>query len=917
VGASDKFRRLFRLDRGVRDVDTAVDDEFRFHFEMTMRELLASGLSKEAAEREAARRFGDVAAARERVSALARDHVQHHRRVEWWSAIGQDLRYALRGMRANPAFTLGIVTTLGLGIGANATMFGIVDRLLLRQPDYLETPDRVGRVYLRTTNPGDGSEQVIRNIQYQRYVDLRENTTVFDLSTPYIETDNIIGDGQDARPANVIMAGAEFWRMFSARPVIGRFFVADEDRAPEGTRVAVLGYGFWMSRFGGRPDVLGQELRIGATRFTIIGVAPQGFSGLSLGSVAAFLPFTSGAMAAIGGPRWATGYNISWLEMVARRKPDITPEMADRELGLAYRRSLEKEAEFRRSTLPVSRLNPRAELGSALFDRGPQARSSAKVALWIFGVTGIVLLIAAANVAGLLLSRAIRRRREIAVRIALGGTRGRLFTMLATEAGMLALFGVAVGLVIAEWGGKALRVALMPDLEWTTVLRDPRTIGIAIGVGVSCGLLAGLAPMLQASRTELAEAMRGGNRDGLARSRLRNGLMLFQAALSVVLLVGAGLFVNSLRNARQIPLGYDPGHVTYIYPDERGYDYAPGDTGVVRRARVRDARMALRNLMLARARALPEVESAAITYGVPFWQTIQLDLFVPGVDSVGRLGDFMMNGVSGDYFKTMGTRLLRGRPIEDSDGIGAAPVIVVSDAMAAKLWPGENPLGKCVKVNADTVPCSTVVGVAEGIQRGGDWGADTKLQYYIHIDQYNRSEGGLFVRTRRPAAEAGETIRRAMQALVPVPQYVRARPLSAILEPNMRQWQLGATMFTLFGFLALVLAAVGLYSIVSYSVAQRTREMGIRIAVGARSSDVVRMVLLEGLRLTTIGVVGGAVLAYLATPRLQKMLFRVEPHEPALFVTVAVVLLAVAALATMMPALRASRVDPQEALRAE
>lgn len=456
----------------------------------------------------------------------------------------------------------------------------------------------------------------------------------------------------------------------------------------------------------------------------------------------------------------------------------------------------------------------------------------------------------------------------------------------------------------------------MPDIEWTTLLRDPRTAAVAAAVGILCGLLAGLAPMVQAGRTDLAEAMRGGQRDGVARSRLRNGLVLFQAALSVVLLVGAGLFVNSLRNAKQMPLGYDPEHVTYVTVDSRGYDFAPGDTGAARRERRTNALAARREAMLTRARAMPGVESAAITYGVPFWQSIQLDLFVPGIDSVGRLGDFMMNGVSGDYFRTMGTRIIAGRPILDSDGIGAAPVVVVSDAMAAKLWPGQDPLGKCVKVDADTVPCSTVVGVAEGIIRG-EWGADTKLQYYIHIDQYDRSDGGLFIRTSRPADEMKETIRREMQDLLPAPQYVNARSLSSILEPNLRQWELGATMFSLFGALALILAAVGLYSIISYSVAQRMHEMGIRVALGAQGRDVIGMVMSEGLRLTIIGVMIGSALSYYSAPRLEKLLFRVSPREPSVFATVTVVLLAVAALATVVPALRASRVDPQEALRSD
>lgn len=912
---AEKFRRLFRLDRGVRDVDNAVDDEFAFHFDMTMRELIANGMAKEAAEREAMRRFGDVESARARVASLARDHAQHERRTEWWSAIAQDFRYAMRGMRNNPAFTAGIVLTLGLGIGANATMFGIVDRLLLRAPEYLENADRVGRVYL-IQNLRSGEERIDRNIQFQRYLDLRENTKGFDAMAPYYESSVIVGDGQDAREANIVIAGSEFWPMFNVRPALGRLFTVDEDRVPNGEPVAVLGYAFWQTRFGGESKVLGQQLRIGGKRYTIIGVAPRGFGGLSLSTVSAFLPFTAAA-ADIGGPAWAEGYRMSWLEVVARRRPDVSVDAASRELGFAYERSFLKQNANATNPPPLSVFRPRAVFGSVLFDRGPQARSTARVALWLFGVTGIVLLIAAANVAGLLLARAIRRRREIAVRIALGVSRARLVSMLAVEALLLATLGAAAGLVIAEWAGKALRVALMPGIEWGSVLRDSRTLAVAASVAVLCGLLAGLAPMFQTSRTQLAEAMRGGHRDGVARSRLRTGLLLFQAALSVVLLVGAGLFVNSLRNARLVALGYDPEHVSYIRLDPRGYDYAPADTGSVRADRIRIARMALRDRMLERARSLPGVESASITFGVPFWQSIQLDLFVPGIDSVNRLGDFMMNGVSGDYFATMGTRILRGRPIEDSDGPGAPLVIVVSEPMAQRLWPGANPLGKCVKIDADTVPCSTVVGVSEGIVRGGEWGADTRLQYYAHIDQHFRGSGGLFIRTRRPASETSVALQSELQKLVPIPQYVHARSLSSIVTPNMHQWQLGATMFTMFGVLALVLAAIGLYSIISYSVAQRTHEMGIRVALGAGTGDVVGMVMSEGLRLTFVGLAIGAALAYYAAPWLQKLLYRVEPREPVIFAIVAAVLLGVAAIATMIPAMRAARVDPQEALRAE
>jgi putative ABC transport system permease protein len=914
MSASDKFRRLFRLDRGVRDVETAVNDEFSFHFDMTMRELLASGMTREAAEREALHRFGDVEAARTRVRDIARDHVEHTRRVESWSAIAQDMRYALRGLRANPVFTVGVVLTLGLGIGANATMFGIVDRLLLRPPAFLTASDRVGRVYL-VRNDRDGKEQVTRNLPYKRYADLRQSTKAFDAMAPYFETDFIVGEGQDARELLVVMAGAEFWPMFSVKPVLGRSFIPSDDAAPNGSRVTVLGYGFWQTRFGGSPDVLGKELRIGAERYTIVGVAPRGFNGASLRSVSAFVPFTPVARAEMGD--FDQGYGFSWLEIIARRKPGVSVETASRELTYAYERSYAEERLTRATLPPISSTKPRAEFGSVLTDRGPETRSDTKVALWLFGVTGIVLLIAAANVAGLLLARAIRRRREIAVRIALGVGRTRLFTMLIVESLLLATLGAVAGLAIAEWGGRIMRIAMLPDIEWTSVFRDGRVLGVAAAVAIGCGLLAGIAPIIHAGRTDLAESMRGGNRDGgRARSRLRDGLLLFQAALSVVLLVGAGLFVSSLRNARMLPLGYDVDRVIYMSVDNRGYDRAPGVIGAARERALADARLAERSRLLAAARAIPGVESASVTWGVPFWMTLEPELHVPGIDSVNRLGNFIMNGISGDYFTTTGTRILRGRPIEDSDLISTQRVAVISREMGEKLWPGQDPLGKCITVSRRTNPCANIVGISEGIVRGS-YDGDEKLQFYVPMDQFERGQGSIYIRTRGPATEMVRTVRAELQKQLSVSQYANARSLSSIIDPNLRQWSLGATMFTLFGALALVLAGIGLYSVISYSVAQRKHEMGVRVALGASSGNVVGMVMSEGLRLTVIGLLLGAGLAFYGAPYVEKLLYNVDARDPRVFVGVAGVLLVVASLATLLPAWRASRVDPQEALRTE
>jgi hypothetical protein len=294
--------------------------------------------------------------------------------------------------------------------------------------------------------------------------------------------------------------------------------------------------------------------------------------------------------------------------------------------------------------------------------------------------------------------------------------------------------------------------------------------------------------------------------------------------------------------------------------------------------------------------------------------TIEEDLWVPGVDSVGRLGRFILIGVGGDYFRTMGTRILRGRPILDSDRLGAARVVVVSDAMAAKLWPGQDPMGKCVKIAADSMPCSSVVGIAEGIVREGLQG-DTKLQYYVPIDQYSRGRGGLFVRTRRRADEAMPAIRAELQREVPVSQYVQTVTLASIMSPMLRQWQLGATMFTLFGVLALALAAVGLYSVISYSVAQRTHEMGIRVALGASRASLLMLVVRGPVRLVAAGIVLGALIARGASRGVATLLFHESPGDPLVYAAVALVLLVVSLVASAVPARTAARIEPTIALR--
>jgi predicted permease len=892
------IRRVFHRGLARDRVEADLDAELGFHFDMTVSELVRAGMPPEEARREAERRFGDVNRHRHALAAIDRTRAARAGRAEWWSGIAQDVRYAARGLLHHPGFTLAAVVTLALGIGANAAMFGIVDRLLLAAPAHVRDPARVVRVYFKTERPGPGRQAVAVGdvTSYPKFLALRDDNRSFAALAAHVDQEATLGQGAETRPVRVSLASAEFFPMLGVRPALGRFFTADEERREE--RLAVLSHGFWRGAFGGDPRVLGRALRLGRTTFTVIGVAPPGFSGLRLDAPDIWLPLAASAPVLVSSQWKERGW--FFLALAGRLRPEATREQATAELGAAWRRDAEAAGDKRQATIL---------LGSVLSDRGPMRSREATVAAWLAGVSAIVLLIACANIANLLLARALRRRKEIAVRLALGAGRGRLVRLMLAESILLALLGGMAALVLARWGGDAMRSLLLPNIDWEGSPIGTRALWFTGAMAVVAGVVAGLLPAIQGSRPDLLSSLKAGVREGMVtRWRTRRALLITQAALSVVLLVGAGLFVRSLRNARAVDLGFDADRVLAVQ-----FDF--GGLGVL--ASVKED---IYTRALERVRRMPGVEHAALSMTAPFRSTIISDLYVPGLDSVPRQDGSLPlhNAVTADYFTTMGIRILQGRAITSEDRAGTELAVVVNDAMARALWPEESALGKCIRIDADSVPCSTVVGVSEnGHHRSLN--EAPPMQYYAAIDQ-----GGAAVSLRtlmiRPSGDAGvfaSRLRRELSALGADVPYPDIHILEEFVAPELRPWRLAATMFAIFGLLALAVAAVGLYGVIAYNVAQRTHEMGVRVALGASRVDIVRMVVRDGVGVALIGVAIGAGVALWAAKLAEPMLFGVAPRDPMVFGGVVLALTVVAMVASGIPAIRAARVDPGNALKVE
>lgn len=906
-GRQEGEGRSFDIRNVRRDVRADLADELAFHFEQTIEELIRAGWSPVEARAEAQRRFGDqqryVTELVRTDRRTARGEALRRRLQDGWSA----WKIVLRGLGRSPGFAVTAVLTLALGIGANATMFGIVDRLLLRPPDHVVNAERVRRLFVRREwRPGD---LIVDNtLSYPDVEDWEGARTIRSLAAYSSWGEVTMGRGPGSIRVRAALAQAAFFPTLGVQPALGRFYTRDEDRVG-GPTVAVLGYELWQSAFGGDPGVVGRTIELGGEAFDIVGVAPQRFTGMELRRVDLWLPLEKYGFEVMGNA--SDSRNDWWVNAVARLADTVSVARVEAELTALHRAG--------RADAGGS-YDPEASIVavSSIVARGPEGESGgpgsvARVSVWLAGVSLVVLLIACANVANLFLARASQRRRELAVRVSLGIPRERLAFMVLGESLLLAVFAAFAAMALATWGGAVVRRTLLPDVDWSGVGWDPR-VGLAtLGVTLLAGVLAGVAPAMSATRTDVIEGLRAGDgRSSLGRSRVRTALLVLQPGLSVLLLVGAGLFVRSLSAVRGIDLGFDPdGLYTVRLEADEGGNPLPSATSPL---------ADLYERAQERAGALPVVDQAALAFSMPFRDSWSAEFRAPGLDSLPHFpgGGPYLNAVSPQFLSTMGLEVRRGRGIEDSDAEGTLPVMVVNEYLASRLWPDQDPIGRCVLIGRDAETCTTVVGVVENAHRQGLIEPDEAL-YYLPLAQHlnDYPPRTLFVRVRPGAADVQQSLRRELEGFDSRIRFAAVRGYREILDPQARAWQLGATLFTLFGALALVVAAVGIYSVFAFDVTRRVPEIGIRGALGATPGWIVRLVLADVARVAGTGLVLGLVVALLLAPRLAPLLYAVPARDPVVLASVTVVLCLVALAAGAVPAWRATRVEPTVALRAE
>ncbi len=810
-----------------------------------------------------------------------------------------DLRYAMRGLIRNTGMTVVGVLCLGLGIGANAVMFGVVDALMFKPPAHVVRPAGLVRICMTYHNPS-GASGASPITGYGTYEAFRDNVRGFREVAAYWPNETTIGRGENARPLDAVLVTASFFRALGTQPALGRFFGPDEDGA-NAPRTVVLGYALWKNRFNGDPKVLDRTVTVGAQLYTVIGVAPEEFTGIDLKAVDAWLPIS--AATTMFAPNALTHDGNYWLSTFARLPEDASRAAVEAQATAAFAAEHAQEP-WQKGT--------RVVFAPLAVGRGPEMSANTKVSLWLAGVSLIVLLIACANVANLLLARAVARSREVAVRLSLGAGRWRIARQLLTESMALAVLGMLAALVLTVWTSALVRRVLIPDVPLLGHAISLRVLAFAAVAALGTGLACGLAPAFVTMRSDLNAVLRGHARGRRERFLVQRGLVAGQVALTVMLLAGAGLFVRSLHNVRGVDVGMDISHTLYAHVDFAAAGVSKADG------------LARYHEMLERVRAIPGVTQASISIGEPFWSGWGTSI-IPTSGSAASVKQTQISpmgrAVSAQFFAATGRRFVAGRSFMPAEHAPTSHAVIINQAAAHYYWPHESALGACIKTERDNTSCSTIVGVvADGPQYRITAPHEQELYVPIETEEGSRNVPRVSMMEVRTASDPHamiEPVGHAMQSVGADIPYPLVTPLTDQLDPQYRPWKLGADMFSGFGLLALVLAAVGLYGVLTYAVAQRTRELGIRAALGAPRGALMRTVVVSGLTTVGVGAAIGVAGALGAGRFIASLLYGVSARDPWSLGAGAGLLIVIATAATVLPARRAARVDPMIALQAE
>ena len=831
----------------------------------------------------------------------------------------QDLRFALRTLGKNPGFTLVVVLTLALGIGANTAIFTLMDQVLLRVLP-VKDPERL--VVLNAPGPNSGSIHnqsfSLTPISYPMYADLRDKSDVFEGVLAHWRAGVHLGHKGTTEQADADLVSGNFFDVLGIPPVLGRLFGPDDDKTPGAHPLVVLSHGFWQRRFGSDPKVIGETVSVNGRPMTVVGVARAGFHGIEVGSTSdLYVPL---AMQETICPNWGglvlSKRRVMWLSAMARLKPGVSLDQAKAGVNVLYRQVLRDE---------LAEMTPRSEKFKAEFPKKtlellPGARGTSDLRgqsqttlLVLMGMVGLVLLIACANVANLLLARASARQREVAVRLAMGASRGRLIRQFLVESIVLSVFGGLLGLVFSSWTASLLLQA-EPGREAARVFSadpDLRVAGFAMALSLLTGIVFGLVPALQSTRPDLFPTLKSeaGNLAGAAQPfRFRKGLVIAQVALSLLLLIGAGLFSRSLMNLKNLDPGFKADRVVAFTVDPSLNGYGDARKNELYK-RIQDdiaAEPGVSDVSMAELGLLAGNDSSS---------TVQVEGYTSKEDEDMNPN---FNGIGSDFFHTMGIPLLSGREFTEQDAAGAPKVAIVNEVFAKYFFGEEDPIGRRIGLGREGKDLDiAIVGLVRDGKASNLKEKPRRMVYRPYAQDRGVGDMTYYVRTAAEPGALGSRLRKIVAAADTNLPVTEMKTLRVQITESLFVERMVASLSAAFGFLATLLAALGLYGVMSYAVSLRTREIGIRMALGAERSTVLGLVLKEVALLAGIGVVVGLPGGYGLGRLVESQLFGLTARDPLTFGLATLALLLSAFLAGYIPASRAARVDPMVALRYE